>query len=202
MRKILLLIVAVLFAQKAHADACAKNLMPPFTAAQANELCAGMASGNQSAVGNLNNTQMSIVVSGTPRWTVLSNGSLNQENQGSNIIFNRAGSNVILVPYVPTMAATPVAGTNQIIPGLNVVPTAALNSAAMLRATPIVGEQFDIWNSGPNSVRIKSGGVATMNNTIAGGYVVLPTLGRMRCITTSASNNTCDLVTLPTPAGP
>lgn len=205
MKKIILLLASVLIAPNAFADTCATRLMPTFNSAQAGKLCTSLATGSTTTVGTSTAVTgaVTIQVNGTPRWVVATNGQLQQDsNAGSSIVFNRAGGNVQLVAYVPTMAATPVAGTNQIIPGLNIIPTAAANTAAMLRETPVVGEQFIVWNSSPNSVRVKSGGTATMNNAIAGGYVVLPTLGRMICQTTSASNNVCNLEALPTPAGP
>lgn len=205
MKKILALIAVLLWAPTANADVCASRLMPTFTSSQAAKLCSSLATGSTTTLGTTSaiTGAVTLQVNGTPRWTMATNGQLQQDSSaGGSLVFNRAGTNVIMVPYVPTMAATPVAGTNQIIPGLNIVPTAAANTAAMLRETPVVGEQFVILNSGVNSVRIKSGGVATMNGVTAGGYVVLPALGRMTCQTTTASNNSCDLQALPTPAGP
>ncbi len=119
-----------------------------------------------------------------------------------NIIFSTAGKYVQMAAAVPTMAATPVAGTNDIYAGLNIVPTAAANTAAMFAATPVVGTQYQIFNSGPNSVRIKGGGATTINGATAGGYVVMATLTNAYCVVTSASNINCSVAPAPTPAGP
>lgn len=121
----------------------------------------------------------------------------------AGVSFSTAGMGVRLVTYVPTMAATPAAGTNVFQPNsLNVVPTAAANTAALLPATPIPGDTFEIVNSGPNAVRIKAGGAATMNGATAGGYVVLATLAKAYCSATAAANYNCELPAAPTPAGP
>lgn len=112
-------------------------------------------------------------------------------------------NSVRLAPYVPTMAATPVVGTNQLLPGLNIIPTAAANTAAILGAsTPVPGEQFRIVNSGPNAVFIKAGGGATMNGAQAGGKIALATLASINCVTTSATNYNCEQPVVPTPQAP
>jgi hypothetical protein len=118
------------------------------------------------------------------------------------ISFTSAGQGVKLPSYVPTMAATPAAGTNDLKVGLNVVPTAAADTAALLKATPVVGDEYHIYNSGPNTVRVKAGGAATINGATAGGYVALPTLRSLACKTTAAANHVCILDVNPTPAGP
>lgn len=112
------------------------------------------------------------------------------------------GYNIRLAAAVPTMAATPVAGTNLIYPGLNVIPTAAADTAAMFAATPVVGVQYQIFNSGPNTVRIKGGGATTLNGATAGGYIAMATLTNAYCVVTSASNINCSVAPAPTPAGP
>lgn len=103
---------------------------------------------------------------------------------------------------VPTMAATPVAGVNRFVPGVNVVPTAAANTAALLPATPVPGQIFTIINSGPNAVRIKAGGTAAINGGTAGNYVTLATQQQAECVTVGAAAHNCALGTVPTPAGP
>lgn len=104
--------------------------------------------------------------------------------------------------YVPTMAATPVAATNKFQEGVNVVPTAAANTAALLPATPVPGQIFRIINSGPNAVRIKAGGAAAINGGSAGNYIPLATLQQAVCVTTGAAAHYCNVSTVPTPAGP
>ena len=123
--------------------------------------------------------------------------------QNVGLVFSTAGLGSRMASYVPTMAATPAAGTNDFKPNtLNVVPTAAANAAALLPATPIPGDTFVIVNSGPNSVRVKAGGAATLNGATAGGYMVLATLASTVCRATAAANYNCELPAIPTPAGP
>ena len=105
--------------------------------------------------------------------------------------------------FVPTMAATPVAGTNYFAPGLNVVPTAAANTAAFLGlATPVVGQQFSINNASGVSVRAKASAGLTLNGATAGGYIVIPNLATLDCETVSLTNQVCRQPVIPTPAGP
>lgn len=105
--------------------------------------------------------------------------------------------------FVPTMAATPVAGTNFFRPGPNVIPTAAANTAAFLgAATPVVGQEFIITNNSGASVRAKASGGATLNGAVAGGYIVIANLATVRCRTASLTNQTCEQPVIPTPAGP
>jgi hypothetical protein len=103
---------------------------------------------------------------------------------------------------VPTMAATPVAGVNVFSPGVNVVPTAAANTAALLPATPVPGQVFTIINNGPNAVRVKAGGAAAINGGAAGNYISVATLQQAECVTIGAAAHNCALKTVPTPAGP
>ncbi len=137
-------------------------------------------------------------------WNMNASGALIQNaTNGGDVIFQKPGTFVNMVAYVPTMAATPAAGTNMIQPGLNVIPTAAANTAAILGATtPTPGAQYVIYNSGPNSVRVKAGGGATMNGATAGGYAVMATNTSLECYASSAANYECKVPVHPTPAGP
>jgi hypothetical protein len=113
------------------------------------------------------------------------------------------GANAQLAVYVPTMAATPVAGTNMIVPGLNIVPTAAANTAAFIgAATPVVGQQFVVVNNSGATVRLKASGGATLNGATAGGYIGVASLATVRCTTVSATNQTCEQPVIPTPIAP
>ena len=125
-------------------------------------------------------------------------------NTSKGLAFQAAGQGVTFSAFVPTMVATPVAGTNIFKPGLNVVPTAAANTAAFLGvATPVVGEHFIINNSNSaNAIRIKAAGGATLNGATAGGYISLAALGTVECYTASSSNQVCQQPVIPTPAGP
>jgi hypothetical protein len=115
-----------------------------------------------------------------------------------------SGKNIDYAVAVPTMASTPVQGTNVFLPGLNVVPTAAANSSALLgvSATPVVGEHYIISNASGAQVRVKASGVATMNGATAGGYIVLPNLATIECFNQSVGNHVCLQPVIPTPAGP
>ncbi len=115
----------------------------------------------------------------------------------------RSGVNAQLAAFVPTVAATPVANVNLIRPGLNIVPTAAANTALFIGvATPVVGQQFVVTNSGPNAVRLKAAGGATLNGATAGGFISVASLATVQCYTASASNQVCLQPVIPTPAGP
>lgn len=119
------------------------------------------------------------------------------------IQFTSAGQGVTMPSYVPTLAATPVAGTNDFKPNtVNVVPTHAANVAGLLPPTPIVGDQFVIKNAAGANIRVKAGGAATLNGATAGGYIVQGTGTIMHCYATAADNYDCDAPVQPTPAGP
>lgn len=114
-----------------------------------------------------------------------------------------AKSGVSRAVAVPTMASTPVAGTNEFYPGLNVVPTAAADTAALLGpSTPVPGQEFLISNNSGAAVRIKAAGGATLNGATAGGYITLASLATVECYTQSATNQVCLQPVIPTPAGP
>lgn len=107
-----------------------------------------------------------------------------------------------LAAYVPTMAATPAAGTNDFKIGYNVVPTAAADTAALLPTPGVAGKYVQIFNSGPNAVRIKAGGTNTINASAAGAYIPLATFRMAECRSASAGAWVCTHGTVPTPAGP
>lgn len=103
-------------------------------------------------------------------------------------------------PAVPTMAATPVVGTNEFYPGLNVVPTAAANTAAFLGpSTPIPNQRFLISNASGAAVRVKAAGGATLNGATAGGWISVASLATVECFTQSATNQVCMQPVIPTP---
>ena len=108
----------------------------------------------------------------------------------------------VLPLTVPTMAATPVAGVNDFRPGLNTVPTAAANTAALLPATPVPGQVFLIVNKSPNAIRVKAGGSASINGGSAGNYISVASLQEAQCVTTTTARHNCSLGVVPTPAGP
>jgi hypothetical protein len=114
-----------------------------------------------------------------------------------------AGFNDRLSAYVPTLAATPVAGTNLFKPGLNVIPTNAASNAGFLgAATPVVGQQFRIINNSGAAQFIKASGGATLNGAQAGGKISIASLAIVDCITMSTGNQVCEQPVVPTPSAP
>lgn len=101
--------------------------------------------------------------------------------------------------YVPTLAATPAAGTNDFKIGYNAVPTAAANAGALLPASPTQGDIYEIANTGPNSISVYPGSGDAINAGTANQRLVVPTLNTVRCIANSASLWYCSLNAAPTP---
>jgi hypothetical protein len=114
----------------------------------------------------------------------------------------QAGAAPRLAPFVPTLAATPVAGTNDFRIGINAVPTAAANTAAILPTPAGAGQQVIVANTMANAVRIKAGGTNTINGSAAGAYIPLAAQAVADCHATSATNWYCGYRAVPTPAGP
>jgi hypothetical protein len=175
------------------ADTCATNLMPAFTASQAQTICTKF--GDSVAESLIPQTDNAIDL-----------GSASKEFRsayiGTSLVF-ASGANSQLAAYVPTLAATPVAGTNQYLPGLNIIPTNAANNAGFLgAATPVVGQQFRIVNASGAAQRIKASGGATLNGATAGGYISIASLATVDCITAASGNQVCLQPVIPTPAGP
>ncbi len=141
----------------------------------------------------------------TPIWIMdVSSGDFRGQSNGGGISIQNLGKTFSIVPYVPTMASTPVAGTNDIRFGISVIPTAAANTAALLPATGTPGAWVRAYNSNSaNSVRVKAGGSNTMNGVTAGGYIVVPARSYVDCFADPTNTNyVCNLAVLPTPAGP
>ncbi len=143
-----------------------------------------------------------VVPNATPNFEVWTGGSRRLLVNGSGDTTFASTSDVAYAPYVPTMAATPVAGTNDFAGLVNAVPTAAANTAALLPAGPTAGTLKYIINTGPNAIRVKMGSTNTVNGGTAGGYISVASLQQARCIADSATNWNCQLSTVPTPAGP
>lgn len=122
-------------------------------------------------------------------------------SSGVTMSANTQGVN--LVPYVATMAATPVAGTND-IRRLTVVPTAAANTAACLPALPTPGAKYEVFNSNTvNAIRVKPCGTPGVNGGAAGTYIGVAALAKAECDATTATNYNCVVsAAWPTPAGP
>lgn len=104
--------------------------------------------------------------------------------------------------YVPTFAATPAAGTNDIKKGFNAIPTAAANTAACLPAVPVAGDVFEGMNTMANAVRVKACGTPGINGAAAGTYLTVAAATYFRCTASSATAYQCGTLAVPTPAGP
>lgn len=129
----------------------------------------------------------------------LTSGSLNPTGQ---LTFTNTTDMVVLVPYVPTMVATPAAPTN-VVRALSAIPTAAANTAALLQSAETVGSCLKGFNTGPNTVRIKAEGTPGINGGAAGTYIPLATqVGYECCRVASASWYCTTTAGVPTPAGP
>lgn len=102
----------------------------------------------------------------------------------------------------PTLAATPVAGTNMFKLGLNVIPTHAADTAGLLPTPQAAGEVVRIASAASNTVRIKPGGTNTINGGSAGAYLPIATGGVTVCTATTATAWSCNPDVQPTPQGP
>ncbi len=153
------------------------------------------------------NAYLKIGTGDTPLLMSRTGYALTVGSQGGNGLLIRVnGANLEKIsqtPAVPTMAATPVAGTNEFSPGLNIIPTAAANTAALLGpSTPVPGQRFTINNNSGATVRIKAAGGATLNGATAGGYITIVSLATVNCFTASLTNQVCMQPVIPTPQGP
>lgn len=113
-----------------------------------------------------------------------------------------ANSDVSRAVFVPTMAATPVAATNDFKLGLNVVPTAAANTAALMPTPVTAGQRLTIVNNSGAAVRIKAGGTNTINGSAGGAYIPLAVAAIADCTASTTTNWYCSTGAVPTPAGP
>lgn len=145
--------------------------------------------------------RMTIGTAGTDSFTVVANSTpIADVNQYG--ITMQSGKGIGVSVSVPTMAATPAAGTNDIKKGFNAVPTAAASTAACLPAVPVAGDVFEGYNEGPNAVRIKACGTPGINGAAAGTYFPVATQAYFRCVAKSATAYECGTLAVPTPAGP
>jgi len=144
---------------------------------------------------------MTIGTAGTDTFTIVAaNTPIADVNQ--NGITMQAGKGIGVPVNVPTFAATPAAGTNDIKKGFNAIPTAAANTAACLPAVPVAGDVFEGINTMANSVRVKACGTPGINGGAAGTYFPVATQTYFRCTASSATAYQCGTLVIPTPAGP
>lgn len=112
-----------------------------------------------------------------------------------------AGYGIGMAPYVPTMATTPAAGTNDYKIGWNVVPTAAAATGALLPASPSAGDKVSIFNSNAsNEVQVFPGSGDTINGGSANTVMGLGGLLQADCTAASSSAWYCSVYpAAPTP---
>lgn len=135
-------------------------------------------------------------------YEVWTGGTKRLSLSGAGVLTEQSGTVRAVPAYVPTMAATPVAGTNAYIWGVNAVPTAAANTSAFLPTPVAAGQKATIINTMANAVRISAGGTNTINGGSAGGYIPLAAAAIADCESTSTSAVWCGTRAVPTPAGP
>lgn len=93
-----------------------------------------------------------------------------------------------MAAYVPTMASTPVQGTNDFKIGVNVVPTAAALTGAFLPFSPTNGDIVEIINSNSaNEVQIFPGSSDTINGAAGNTVIGLGAGLKATCYANSAS---------------
>jgi hypothetical protein len=175
-------------------------------------LCVSVAQAEQGAVLDTQNRgyfvtndgyAMTIGSSGTGGFKILGAGTPVAVVDSSGVTF-QAGKGLGYSVNSPVFIATPVAATNKLLPGLNVVPaTATANTAAFIgEPTPVVGATYDLYNGSASTVRIKAAGGSTLNGATGGGYLQVLTKCRVSCTQTAAGNVACSVPACPTPEGP
>lgn len=204
MKKILAtLLVVLLSAETAIADSCSANLLPLFTANQATKLCAYFVN-TASLSGSLTFTGSGPIIA--PTKVAIAAGAASTPNynlDNTGIHFVNSGMSVAGPAYVPTMAATPASGTNDLKVGYNAVPTAAANTSACLPLSPQDGDLVVVENGMANAVRPKSCSTPGVNGGAAGTYMSVPAWARaVLRYNSSLTTWFGSLQTVPTPAGP
>lgn len=224
MMNIIIFIIAILFSIVTQAQSSARDLQGAGIPPAAADLIAGLFTGgasvenntyiksrNQAGNANINvlkvdstddtvlnadsGDRIKAAVASTPVWEMSASGF---ETDTPYV----AGSAPRLVPYTVTMAATPVAGTNDFKIGVNVVPTAAANTAALMPTPAAAGQSLVAINTMANAVRIKPGGTNTINGGSAGAYIPLAAQTMAECVSLSTTAWQCSTKVVPTPAGP
>lgn len=176
------------------------------------QIDSGAAAGTDIYIQNNNTSDGTIqaYVGGNQAWIMETDGDITGGAGSGNLQFTVGGKYVSMASYVPTMAATPALGTNVVLPGLNIVPTAAAGTAAWLGAsTPVAGQQFSIFNNSGAVVRVKGAGAATLNGGSAGTWIGMAAASYMECKTLTTGVQVCPFYSVngavaaaPTPAGP
>lgn len=104
--------------------------------------------------------------------------------------------------YSVVVAATAVAGTNQLKPGMNIPgATATANHLALIgSATTIPGAKYEFYNASAASLKLKAPAGVTLNGATASGTLVVAAKISATCIVVSATDIDCRLNVNPTAA--
>lgn len=88
----------------------------------------------------------------------------------------------------PVFILTPVAVTNQLSPGINIVPptVTAATQAFIGAAVPVVGQQFKVLNTAPSAVGIKAPPNMLINEAGAGTTLLIAAKTGAECTTSRA----------------
>lgn len=183
--KRILLILSVFLTSTAYAD-CASDLGVAFPFSQSTALCTKYGPSQATSIIPQAGATIFIGSVGSPVAGIYSKGVLN------------AGV------FVPTLAATPVEGTNSLAKGqFNAIPTNAANNVGLLAPVPAVGDRYFGLNNSGASQRIKAAGTPGINGAAAGTYAIITTGSYFDCTATSATNYSCSMASqVLTPAGP
>lgn len=119
-------------------------------------------------------------------------------------VLNSQGWGSAVAPNVAVFIATPVAGTNKLIPGYNVPAATATASTKVFvgEAIPTPGTTYEFYNQSAATLHLAVPTVSTLNGATQGGYVAVASKGSATCKTVSGTNIDCRLNVNPTPAGP
>jgi hypothetical protein len=185
MKRIIVILALLLSARVVHADTCTQSLGNAFTANQEVVLCSKL--GANLAVSQLPVTSDAIDLgSASKKFRTIYLGGVNQ------------------APNTVAFIATPVAGTNSLVPGYNVpAATATASTRAIIGAAiPTPGDQFEFYNQSASSLVLAVPTVSTLNGATQGGSLTVASKISASCKTVSGTNIECRLNVNPTPVAP
>lgn len=147
----------------------------------------GVDASNNTFIDGLSGTTPQVKVAGTPRASFLP-----------------GGVQAVGTPNVAVFIATPVAGTNVLVPGYNVPAATATASTKVFigAAIPTPNTTYEFYNQSAATLHLAVPTVSTLNGATQGGYVAVAPRISATCKTVSGTNIDCRLNVNPTPAGP
>lgn len=147
----------------------------------------GIDASNNTSLDGLAGTTPQVKVAGTPRASFLV-----------------GGVQPVGTPNVAVFIATPVAGTNVLVPGYNVPAATATASTKVFigGAVPTPNQTYEFYNQSAATLHLAVPTVSTLNGATQGGYVAVAPKISATCKTVSGTNIDCRLNVNPTPAGP